>query len=345
MFVTDLIAPRPDAPVKHVVTALGSSSQEKGSNFVQKLWKDSPVPPPQIYDRYAAVYNDPNVDIVYIGTPHAVHKQNCLDAFAAGKSVLCEKPFTINERDAKEVIDAARSKGVFLMEAVWTRFFPLVQSLHEQLHINKAIGNIRRVFVDFGITIPLSELPADSRLKNPALGAGALLDIGIYSLTYASIILGAGRLGNEHPQLKVTSTLDVVNGIDESNVVVLSYDEPKATAICTSTMRYKSSEDFARIEGSEGTITIFGVAASCPSGFRLSRTGTGETQREEQVFKFDHPAGTAGFFYEADAVAIDIVNGRKENGTMPLDETLRMLRLMDSIRADGGLVYPQDQIR
>lgn len=217
-----------------------------------------------------------------------------------------------------------------------------MQSLDEQLHIKKTIGNIQRVFVDFGIAIPLSELPADSRLKNPALGAGALLDIGIYSLTYASIILGTGRLGNEHPQPKVASTLDVVNGIDESNVVVLSYDEPKATAICTSTIKNKSSEDFARIEGSEGTITIFGIAASCPSGFRISRTGSDETQIE-QVFKFDHPPGTVGFFYEADAVAIDVINGRKESGTMPLDETLRMLRLMDSIRADGGLVYPQDQ--
>lgn len=193
--------------------------------------------------------------------------------------------------------------------------------------------------------MPILDLPANSRLKDPALGAGALLDIGIYSLTYASLVMGIGKLGKEHPQPNVASILNLVDGIDESNVVILRYEEQKATAICTSTLGFKSPEDFARIEGSEGTITLFGDGASCPSGFRLRRTRAGSKQSAEQTFKFSHPAGTTGFFYEADAVAMDIANGRMENETMPLDETLRILRLMDTIRRDGGLVYPQDQDR
>ncbi|PYH84781.1 NAD(P)-binding protein [Aspergillus uvarum CBS 121591] len=345
MFVTDVIAPRINAPVRHVVAALGSSSEEKGAMFVQKVWAYSSAPRPRIYDRYQNVYNDENVDIVYVGTPHAVHKQNCLDAITAGKSVLCEKPFAINEHEARDVIHAARDKGVFIMEAVWTRFFPLMRSLHEHLNVKKSIGQVHRLFVDFGLDIPLAGLPASSRLKDPGQGAGALLDIGIYSLTYASLVMGKGKLGKSHPHPQVISMLDIVDGIDESNVVILRYEEQRSTAICTSTLGFKSPEDFARIEGSEGTITIFGGAASCPSGFRLCRTNADPKQSATQTFSFNHPAGTTGFFYEADAVAVDIANGRLENETMPLDETLRMLRLMDTIRKDGGLVYFQDQDR
>ncbi|KAE8334984.1 hypothetical protein BDV24DRAFT_169670 [Aspergillus arachidicola] len=345
MFVTDLIAPRKDPQAIHIVTALGSSSEEKGASFVRNIWKDSQATRPQIYDQYQSVYNDKNVDIVYIGTPHAMHKQNCLDAIEEGKSVLCEKPFTINEREAQEVIDAARAKGVFIMEAVWTRFFPLMQSLHDHLYVKRSIGKIHRVFIDFGLDMPLSELPATSRLKDPALGAGALLDIGIYPLTYASLVMGAGKLGKEYPDPKVTSVLTLVDGIDESNAVILRYEAQDATAICTSTLSFRTPEKFARIEGSEGIITIFGVAASCPRVFKLKRTCAGDNQSEKEVFRFDHPPGTTGFIYEADAVARDIAHGRMESETMPLDETLRMLRLMDAIRRDGGLVYAQDEAK
>lgn len=121
MFVQDLLAARPDAPAKHTIVALGSSSLEKGNVFVDKVWEKTPEQPrPQVYADYQGVYNDPNVDIVYVGTPHSLHKKNCLDAIAAGKHVLCEKPFTINEKEAQEVVDAAKRKGVFIMEGELT---------------------------------------------------------------------------------------------------------------------------------------------------------------------------------------------------------------------------------
>lgn len=117
MFLTDLLKTRPDAEANHTITALGSSSLDKGNKFVQKLWKDAPEKPkPQVYADYQGVYDDPNVDVVYVGTPHSLHKKNCLDAIAAGKHVLCEKPFTINAKETKEIIDAAKQKGVFVME-------------------------------------------------------------------------------------------------------------------------------------------------------------------------------------------------------------------------------------
>lgn len=128
MFVKDLLAPRSSPSAKHTITALGSSSLEKGNAFVEKLWGGSaaaapPPPQPVVYADYQGVYDDGSVDIVYIGTPHSLHRENCLDAIAAGKHVLCEKPFTINAREAQEVVDAARKKGVFIMEGALIQLF------------------------------------------------------------------------------------------------------------------------------------------------------------------------------------------------------------------------------
>ncbi|KFZ23888.1 hypothetical protein V502_01616 [Pseudogymnoascus sp. VKM F-4520 (FW-2644)] len=357
MFVKDLLAPRSSPPAKHTITALGSSSLEKGNAFVEKLWGESaaaapPPPRPVVYADYQGVYNDGSVDIVYIGTPHSLHRENCLDAIAAGKHVLCEKPFTINAREAQEVVDAARKKGVFIMEAVWTRFTPLFAALRSEIIDKKSIGQVERFFMDFGNYMPLESLPTSSRLRDPALGAGALLDIGIYTLTYASLIMGDFQVGKAHPEpSRVTSSLSLVDGIDESNVVVLEYPTTSTssrtkTAILSSTFRYRSAEDFARIEGSSGTITIFGPGASIPGGFRMvqgPQPGFGKVDtREVHTYTVERPEGTLGFFWEADAVALDIANGRTENGTMPLEESLRIMKLMDGIRRQGGLVYPQD---
>lgn len=117
MFVADLLVPREDGPAKHIITAVGTSSSiEKGQKFVKDFWKDSTMPHPKVLASYEEVYDSPEVDVVYIATPHSLHAQNCLDAIKAGKNVLCEKPFTINSKQAEEVIAAAKAKGVFLME-------------------------------------------------------------------------------------------------------------------------------------------------------------------------------------------------------------------------------------
>ncbi|KAI9055162.1 hypothetical protein LZ554_000126 [Drepanopeziza brunnea f. sp. 'monogermtubi'] len=357
MFVTDMLASSSGPPkAKHTIAALGSSSLEKGNAFVEKLWhgKEGTGPPkPVVYADYQGVYAAADVDVVYVGTPHSLHKRNCLDAIAAGKHVLCEKPFTINEGEAREVVDAARKKGVFVMEAVWTRFSPLFTALRSELIDKRSIGDVERFFFDFGNYMPLDSLPPTSRLRDPALGAGALLDIGIYTLTYASLIMGDFQVGQAHPPLsRVTSSLSIVDGIDESNVIVLEYPTTTGrgsrtkTAILSSTFRYRSAGDFARIEGSNGTITIFGRAGSLPDGFRVVeglQPGFGEEdQREVRTFNVERPEGALGFIWEADAVAQDIANGLTENAVMPLDESLRMMKLMDGIRKEGGLVYPQD---
>ncbi|WZH47012.1 Dimeric dihydrodiol dehydrogenase [Fusarium acuminatum] len=352
MFLTDLLTTRPNAPAKHTIAAIGSSSLEKGNAFVETVWEKAPEKPrPQVYADYQGVYDDPSVDVVYVGTPHSLHKKNCLDAISAGKHVLCEKPFTINAKETREIIVAAREKGVFVMEAAWVRFSPLFKALREEIIVKKSIGEVQRFSVDFGNYFPLDTLPDNHRLKDPALGAGALLDIGFYTLTFASIILGEWKVGKEHPKpKKILSSLDIVNGIDEANVVVLEYSSATGatkTGVCTSSFRYRGLNDFGHIEGSNGSITLFGPAVSVPDGFRVTegpRPSPPEADtRQERVFNVERPEGTLGFYWEADAVAEDIAKGRTEDGIIPLDETLRMMELMDEIRAAAGLKYPQDE--
>lgn len=331
--VKDLIIPRSDAKAKHIIQAIGCSSLQKGEAFAKSL---IPTLSPTIYGSYTECYNDPNVDLIYIGTPHTSHKQNCLEAIAAGKHVLCEKAFTINARDAREVFAAAKERGVFIMEAMWTRFFPLTQALQRALHTDKLVGEIVRVFADFGLDIDIKKFGPESRLKNRALGAGSLLDIGIYSLTWGLLCLDQG-IGENAETPKVTSFQSLEDGVDMTSSILLFYPKTGGQGILTSSMGVSSDRIFARVEGSKGTIFLEG-GTSCPSKFRFVPKAK---DQEEQVFDFDHPG--SGLFYEADAVALDIQAGRKENALMPWSETIRVLDIMDGIRHANGALFPQDE--
>ncbi|KAJ6099549.1 hypothetical protein N7467_001084 [Penicillium canescens] len=352
-FVTDLSLNRPDARAKHTIRAIGSSSKAKAQKFMEDFIPSSEHPSVSCHGSYEDVYRDPNVDIVYIATPHAFHKQNCLDAINAGKHVLCEKPFTINAQEAKIVIDAAREKGVFVMEGLWTRFFPIASKWNELLHKQQVLGNINRTFVDFSLDMPLKELPATSRLLDVKLGAGSLLDIGIYAITWGLLSLETPG-AREQPQISAKQTL--VNGVDVSSSLLLYYDQTGRQGIITSSLLHKSNDVFARVEGSKGTLFLSGSAASMPDTITLSlkssnagkdmgdkRHGVDDAERHEEVFRFEETTGGKGFYYEADAIALDICSGKKESVVMPLDETLRVMQIMDEVRAQGGAKFPQDE--
>ncbi|CAG9936183.1 unnamed protein product [Clonostachys rosea f. rosea IK726] len=338
-FVSDLCLERAEATTKHIIQAIGSSSKEKGSAFATK---NCPSHTPNVYDNYVGVYNDPDVDIVYIGTPHTLHCENALAAIKAGKHVLCEKPLAINSRDTQIMIDAAREKGVFFMEAVWTRFFPIAKKLHALLHEDKIIGDVASVQVDFGLYMPIGEKDANHRTASRALGAGALLDIGIYSLTWASIVLDAAPKRNRdiEPGLSASmlfySETDPEKKVDEEVAVVLRYPELKAQAVCTASLLYKKGEEFGQVYGSKGSIAIGGVSASKP-GFLVLRV----KDAEEKRIDFEVPG--IGFHYEADAVAEDIRSGRTQSSVCSWDDTLTIMKRMDAARAICGLVYPQDE--
>jgi predicted dehydrogenase len=325
-FAADISIPRSDAKAYHIIQAIGSSSYEKGKKFLEA---HIPGASPTI-GTYEEVYADPEVDIVYIGTPHAFHRQNCLDAIRHGKHVLCEKAFTLNAAEAREVFEAAAEKGVFVMEAMWTRFFPLTRKLQELLHTDKAIGEVQRVFCDFGLQQDIAALPANSRLKDPALGAGSLLDIGIYSLTWG--LLGLGQLSDKP---KILASQHLVDGVDVASSIILSFPEGQQ-AIVTSTTFARTPRSFCRIEGAKGAVVVEGVAASAPVSFTVHRNG------DEQPQKYDFERVGKGFYWEADAVAVDIAAGRKQSEVMPWAETTRVLEILDEVRRQGGARFPQE---
>lgn len=336
-FVADLIVERKDAKANHIVQAIGASSLEKAKGFVaQHLPSVSPAP--TMYGSYHDVYADPKVDVVYIGTPHAFHKKNCLDAIGHGKSVLCEKAFTLNASETKDVLDAAKAKGVYIMEAMWIRHFPLVKTIQKLIYEDKAIGRVHRVFCDFSMDQGLESKGPDSRLKNLSLGASTLLDIGIYPLTWT--IIGLEQpLGGDHkeavekPKLLATSALS--DGVDVATSIMLQYsDGRQAIATCHSGTGTKTPSNFCRIQGSEGTIVVDGTAAP-PDSFVLQKPG-----QDDKKFEFERPG--RGFYWEADAVALDIAADRKESETMPWAETARVMELLDEARRQGGVVFPQD---
>ncbi|KAH6611695.1 dimeric dihydrodiol dehydrogenase [Boeremia exigua] len=340
-FVSDLALPRPDAKAKHVIQAIGSSSMEKGQRFAKDL---IPSLSPTIYSSYSEVYADSDVDIVYIGTPHAFHARNCLDAIAAGKHVLCEKPFALTASEAEEVFSAAAKRGVFVMEAMWTRLYPLMRTLQSVIHEEKLIGKVQRVFCDFSLDMDIEALGLDSRLKNPALGAGSLLDIGIYSLTWGLLALDRA-IGEEAQKPRILAAQTLSNDIDVASSMILSYPTG-AQAILTSSLWSRTDSDFCRIEGTEGHIVVSGPGSSAPqrfvvhskSGNNTSSAGTTDTGK---IYEFEKPGH--GFYFEADAVALDIAAGRVQNSIMPWKETVRVMRLLDEVRRQGGARFPQDK--
>jgi predicted dehydrogenase len=328
----------PEKSANHIIQAIGSSSLDKGKKFVEDFIAPAkPEVQPTVYGSYQEVYDDGNVDCVYIGTPHSFHKQNCLDAIRAGKNVLCEKPFTMNAAQAQEVFDAAKAKGVFIMEAVWTRFFPVVKKLQNVLHEEQKIGRIIRMYCDFGLDIDISSLPDSSRYKDPALGAGSLLDIGIYSLTWGLLTLSGG-VGESAEDPEVSSTQTLSHGVDTASAVILKYPSTGRQGICTSTTDFWSGGDrFARIEGSKGHIVVHGGTAASPEQFDFYPK---DKDGKVQNYKFEKPG--RGFYWEADAVAHDLKAGRIQSETMPWAETLRMMKIMDGVRKRSGAKFPVD---
>ena len=326
-FVADLAIPRPDAQANHVIQAIGSSSSEKGNKFAAEYL---PGKTPTIYGSYEEVYADPNVDVVYIGTPHAFHKANCLDAIKHGKNILCEKAFTLNAAEGRDVFEAAEKKGVFVMEAMWTRYFPLTKTLQKVLHADKEIGDVLRVFADFSLDQKIASLPAESRLKNPALGAGSLLDIGIYSLTWG--LVGLGQPGMP----KISASQHLIDGVDAATSMILSFPQGQQ-GILTSTTLFRGPRTICRVEGTKGTVVVEGDMASMPGSFTVHPSDGGEPKR----YDFEKPG--KGLYWEADAVALDIAAGRKQNDVMPWSETIRVLEIMDEVRKQGGAKFPQEE--
>jgi predicted dehydrogenase len=274
---------------------------------------------PRAHGSHADLAADPELDAVYVGTPHAHHEAHTLLCLEAGKHVLCEKPLALNSAQAGRMIGAARTRSLVLMEAMWTRFLPAIAHVRDVVTSGR-IGDVRMVVADFGFR---AEFDPASRLFAPELGGGALLDVGIYPLNLAFMLCG------EPLEIHTTANLGAT-GVDEEAALLLRHAGGRISVLACA-LRVDTPRE-AQILGTKGAITI---GFPWWAATRISiRTG-GQSPEE---LAFPHRGG--GYTHEAEAFMALVRSGQLESEIMPLDENLAILRTMDTIRARWGMRYP-----
>jgi len=306
----EALALLPDARM----TAVGSRTQASADAFAA-TWKI-----PNRHGSYAALMADPEVDAVYIATPHTLHRDNAIGCLAAGKAVLCEKPFTINARQAEDVIALARNKKIFLMEAMWTRFLPVFVKIRSLL-AEGVLGEVRQVQADFAFQ---AAYDPKSRLFDPALGGGALLDLGVYPVSFASMVFG------EAPRRLVSVASLGETGVDEQSAAVIEYSAGRL-AVISCALRFASPQE-AHIIGTSGRSRIH------PAWWHADTITVSRAGREDETITL--PSLGNGYAHEAVEVMECLRGGRLESGVMPLGESLHIMQTLDAIRAEWGLRYP-----
>lgn len=289
-----------------VVVAVGSRDLERGREFAERFGVA------HYYDSYEELVGDPEVEAIYVATPHPMHRRDALLALGAGKHVLVEKAFAMSADEAREIVSAARGAERFAMEAMWTRFLPHVVEVRRLL-ADGAIGPVVAVHADHGKWF---EKDPTHRLFAPELGGGALLDLGVYPVSFASMVLGTPH--------RVEALVDpAFTGVDGQTSMLFGY-EGGAHAVLTCTSRARSASR-ASIVGEEGRIEIEGDFYAPTSFDVVSRTGT--TSRYEFVVE------GRGLQFQAIEVHDCVRAGRRESSVMPLDETISIMETMDQVLA------------
>jgi len=304
----------PDA----VLAGVASRSQDKADAFASEFGAGA------AYGSYEALVAAPDIDLVYIGTPHPQHAANALLALRAGKGVLCEKAFTMNRRQADEVVAMARDKRLFLMEAMWTRFQPALAEV-KRIIASGEIGEVSQVAADLGFT---ANFGPGHRLFNPELGGGALLDLGIYPLSIAASLLGPVAEVRAQAQMGPT-------GVDVQTGFTLSH-AGGAMSICSCSLLARTPSELT-VSGTRGHVrmnTRFHQARSVTVALDDGSTRT-----------IDTPFLGNGYVHEVIEAQRCFRAGLIESPGMTHDETLALMGVMDEIRRQIGLVYEADRIQ
>ncbi|MER7723695.1 Gfo/Idh/MocA family oxidoreductase [Streptomyces sp. NPDC096323] len=312
-FTADLQA-MPGAEVVAVASRTDASAQAFADRFGI----------PRAYGSWAALVADEEVDVVYVATPHSAHREATALALEAGKHVLCEKAFTINEREARELVKLARDRGLFLMEAMWTYLNPVIRRMTELVR-DGAIGEVRTVQADFGFA---GDLDAGHRLRDPALGGGALLDLGVYPVSFAHLVLG-------EPDRVLADALLSPEGVDLNTGMLLSWESGANALLSCSLVGHHPTA--ATIIGTAGRID-FPQGFFSPQSFVLHRAG----EEPEEISSGPGPQGLTGMQFEAAEVMRAVLAGETESPLVPLDGSLAVMRTLDAVRERIGVRYPVD---
>jgi len=306
-----------DAPGA-VLAGVASRSQDKAAAFGAQFGAGA------AYGSYEALVQAQDIDLVYVGTPHPQHAANALMALRAGKGVLCEKPFTMNLREAEQVVTLARSKRLFLMEAMWTRYLPAYQEV-KRILASGEIGTPRAVVADFGFA---ASFGPEHRVFNPELGGGALLDLGIYPLSVAAGLLG--------PVLEVRAQAEMgPTGVDVQTGFTLKH-AGGGMSVCSCSFLARSPAELT-VSGELGQVrmnTMFHRATSVTVKLADGVERTIET-----------PYIGNGYAHEIIEAQRCWREGLLESPAMPLKETLALMGVMDEVRRQIGLTYEADRTR
>lgn len=305
-FVTDLA--RTDSGR---VVAVGSRTLESANAFADRF------DIPHRHGSYEDLVADPEVNAVYVATPHPMHFANAMLALTAGKATLVEKPFTMNAAEAAALVAAARERGLFLMEAMWTRFLPHTAEIR-RLVAEGALGELVCVMADHGQWFAKDP---NHRLFAPELGGGALLDLGVYPVSFASMLLG--------PPDRIVSLVDpAFTGVDAQTSMLFGHPGgAQAILSCTSSAKTPTR---AAIVGTEARIEVDGNFYA-PTSFTL-------IPRQGERVRYENTHEGHGLRHEADEVARCLRAGLLESPLMPLDETVSIMRTMDTVLAQAELV-------
>ena len=307
----DALKAIPDAEI----VAVGSRDLQRANTFADTF------DVPHRHGNYVELANNCEVDVVYVATPHPFHKACAMLCLAAEKAVLCEKPFTVDADQAEALIACAREYKRFLMEAMWTRFIPVMVKVREWL-ADGVIGEPRMLTADFGNRVVLTAENMKGRLFALELAGGAMLDIGVYTVSLASMVFGVPT--------QITSLAHIgETGVDEQAAVLLGYDAGEIASLsCAITTR--TSQD-ARIFGTKGAIYI--------PNFSRATSATLEVFGKEPL-QIEIPFTDNGFEYQVREVINCLRAGKLESDVMPLDESLSIVKTMDTVREQWGLKYP-----
>jgi predicted dehydrogenase len=273
------------------------------------------------YGSYAEILTDPDIDVLYVATPHAQHHALALAALRAGKALLVEKSFTATTAGAAEVIDLARGTGIFVMEAMWTRFQPAVVALRE-LVADGAIGEVRSVQADLGVA---REYEPTDRLFDLALGGGALLDLGVYVVSFAQMLLGT-------PERVVAAGSLFPSGADAEASLLLDHGDGRTATLTTSLRQALPGQ--ARVFGTEGWIDVL-PRFHHPQTIVLHRAGA----EPETITR---PATGGGYAHELIEVTECLRAGRSESAVMPLADTLAVQSVLGEAADQLGVPHEED---
>ena len=274
---------------------------------------------------YQGLADDEQVDVVYIATPHPMHHENAIMCLKGGKALLVEKSFTMNRRQAEEIIALAREKQLFVMEAMWSRFMPAVVEA-KRIVDSGEIGTPANITADFGFT---ADVGPEHRLFNPELGGGALLDLGIYPLSMSSFFLG--DVASVKAQSEMAAT-----GVDLQTAFTLHH-KSGGVSTCLCSLNSRTPTELT-ISGTKGFVRLHDRFHNTE---RISVTLVNGTSRNERTI--DLPRSGNGYTHEAQEVGRCMRAGLIESPVMPHEETLSIMGTLDAIRAQIGLRYSADQ--